>query len=218
MRWIDRFKVDAPACLMGPHVENWKYGELGQADRAQIRDAFDQINGPRCAYCERTTPLTPDDGHIEHFLGQAEYPDRTLDWTNMHWSCNDEDSCGKHKDKCVRQAGPLRSSGKGVVLDPSGPHDPETFLFFLDDGTVRPREPLSASDRNQAEETLRVLRLNDHADLKRDRKKAIKPYVDLIIDLQIVGADLSAHRELLIASSRAKPFCTAIKQVLEAYL
>jgi uncharacterized protein (TIGR02646 family) len=172
----------------------------------------------RCAYCERRTGEAKDDGHIEHFRNQAGHDDLTLAWFNIFWSCNDEKTCGKHKDKCNRQSGRLAAFNPNDLIDPCQ-DDPNTFLLFVVDGTVRPRDGLDAVNQRRAEETLRVFQLAESAYLRKSREDAVKPYVGAIDSLLFAGADLVVrYVKSEVAKIDSAPFASAIRQYLEGIL
>ena len=50
-----------------------------------------------CAYCE--SKLKENSYHIEHFRKRSLFPELTFDYNNLFLSCNNENSCGKHKDR-----------------------------------------------------------------------------------------------------------------------
>ncbi len=182
MRKIDRTAVPVPACLENV-PDGWTYSDLRGADKEQIRNALLTIQGHRCAYCERRTGENAKDGHIEHFRNQAVHQDITLTWDNMFWSCNDENSCGKHKDSCNRETGPRSKFDPSYLIDPSA-ENADDFLLFITDGTVRPKDDLGDDLRRRACESLRVFNLADSAYLRKAREDAVRPYFSTISWLQ----------------------------------
>ena len=126
--------------------------------------------------------------------------------------------CGKHKDKCDRFAGPRRTFDPDDLIDPSIV-DPEEFLEFLPDGTVRPRHDLSSRNEHMAAETLRVFQLADSAFLRRSREDAVRPYVHAIDTLLPFGsASLKSYLESVQAEIDDAPFSTAIRHYLRGLL
>lgn len=216
MRKLDRASVPVPECLQNI-PEGWSYKDLRGADTAQIRSALLQIQESCCAYCERRTGENPKDGHIEHFRNQSEHPDKTLGWENLFWSCSDQNSCGKYKDDCSKQAGPRSRFDPENLIDPSVV-DPDEFLLFLSDGTVRPKDGLLEDQEEKARETLRVFNLNEYAYLRRSREDAVKPYISMLASLQQIAPDKLAD---FVASERASissgPFSAAVRHFLRDY-
>ena len=129
MHTLDRNSVPIPACLAAPPAGQ-NYGNLHGAEKEEIRVRLLDLQKHRCAYCERRTGDERDDGHIEHFRHQAGHPHLSLAWANMFWSCNDEKTCGKHKDKCDRPAGPRAIFAPNDLIDPCQ-DDPNNFLYSL---------------------------------------------------------------------------------------
>jgi uncharacterized protein (TIGR02646 family) len=164
-----------PACLRNPPADH-SYGSLRAADRGQIRTALHAIQGARCAYCERRTGIEVGDGHIEHFRCQTDHPNLDLDWSNLFWSCNDENSCGKFKDGCVRGGGHRARFNPADLIDPSV-DDPDAFLLFVTDGTVQLQAGLDDADVRRAQETLRVFNLAASAYLRKAREDAVRAYL-----------------------------------------
>ncbi|MFO0836831.1 MAG: retron system putative HNH endonuclease [Phycisphaerales bacterium] len=219
MHTLDRNAVPCPQCLQQV-TPGWGYDKLGGAERAEIRAALLTMQAHRCAYCERRTGEEKDEGHIEHFLKQANRPDLEMAWSNMYWSCQDERTCGKHKDKCDRPAG----SGEQAAFDPS--HlidpcnvDPDDYLEFVPDGTVRPRAGISAAREIVAKETIRVFQLSNSAFLRRSREDAVRPYVQAVDTMLPHGPQLLQQYLVSVQSTiDAAPFSTAIRHFLKGLI
>lgn len=217
MHHLDRTTVPIPACLATQNNAR-RYGELCAAEKEEIRVRLLELQKHRCAYCERRTAADRDDGHIEHFRNQAEHKDLSLTWSNLYWSCQDEKTCGKHKDKCIKQSGRLATFEHAELVDP-GADDPNQFFLFVVDGTVRPREALGPENLRRAEETLRVFRLADSAYLQRARQDAVKPYLGAIESLMEAGREtISRYVQSQMAYVEDSPFSTPIRQYLEAFI
>lgn len=212
MHRIDRDAVPVPACLNQPR----RYTGIHGQEKEEIRRSLLAIQGDRCAYCERRTADGNNDGHIEHFRKQAEHPHLELDWANLFWSCKDENTCGKYKDKCTRQAGELKWFNPDDIINPAT-EDPEALLVFVWDGTVHPRDGLSEADRHRAEETLRVFHLNGSSLLRKLREDAVKPIrrsVETMMtrDPQLVEAYVDSELNAIAEA----PFSTAIMSFLKS--
>ena len=177
-----------------------------------------ELQAHRCAYCERRTGADRDDGHIEHFRKQADHQEYTLDWVNLYWSCKDEKTCGKFKDKCTKQAGRLARFDPADLIDP-GAVDPQGYFIFVVDGTVQIREGLSADDRRRAQETLRVFQIADSPYLRLSRADAVRPYLRAIASLLPVGRDIVvSYVQSAMNETEHVPFATPIQQYLEGFL
>lgn len=219
MRKLDRQAVGCPPCIANPDP-TWPYERFGGREKQEIRDILLQLQGQRCAYCERRTGTEKDEGHIEHFRKQADNPALTTTWSNMYWSCTDERCCGKHKDKCDRPvgSGPQATFDPTDLLDPCEDH-PDEYIEFFPDGAVRPREGLSNDELRRAEETLRVFQLADHAYLRVAREDAVKPFAAAVDAMLPHGPQLVKE---FVDSARDQiedaPFSTAIKHYLRGLL
>ena len=218
MHRIDRDTVPVPACLaVQPAVE--KYDRLNTTAKAEIRAALLTLQGNRCAYCERRTGDESDDGHIEHFRKQADNPALNLTWSNMYWSCSHEKTCGKHKDKCVRESHPrLAKFDPKEIIDP-GTEDPRPFFLFATDGHVFPYPGLNAHGLRRASETLRIFQLEESAQLRWSREDAVKPYIrNIAWILDESPEKLELYVRTQLEQIGAEPFVTPIRQYLEGFL
>jgi uncharacterized protein (TIGR02646 family) len=187
---------------------------LSGAEKAQIREALHAIQGQRCAYCERRTGPGKNDGHIEHFRCQAGHDALALDWTNLFWSCNDETTCGKFKDKCTGAQGLRARFDPTVLLDPSI-DDPDDYFLFVVDGSVKVRDGLDELGRQRAIETLRVFNLSDSAFLRKAREDAVQPFVGIVTMLMKIAPDtLADYISSEMARSADLPFSAPIRHFL----
>lgn len=212
---LNRQAVDPPPCIH-PHDPTRRYSNLSGHQKEEIRTALLTIQGHRCAYCERRTADGPTDGHIEHFRNQAGHEHLETDWDNVFWSCNDEGSCGKRKDKCnkVSSQGPLRIFDPADIIKPCT-DDPEHFMLFVSDGTISPKDGLTADEQRRYSETLRVFQIADSPLLRRSREDAVKPYIGALNALRQAG--LEHLRNFIvgeIARVESAPYATAIRQFL----
>jgi uncharacterized protein (TIGR02646 family) len=149
--------------------------------------------------------------HIEHFRRRAQghFPQLTFVWSNLYWSCDQQDSCGHYKD---HGAGPYNVN---ELIDP-GVDDPDVFFRFRSDGSISVRYGLQASDIHRAEETLRVFNLHPQwGRLRNMRKAAVSGYVSMIDEA--AGFTANELRDLFmeeLAVAASLPFFTAIRHVL----
>lgn len=213
MQRLRRDAVETPTCLCeGSRL----YKDLRGTEKTEIRTALLKMQGNKCAYCERRTGDESDEGHIEHFRNQAGHSALQLEWTNLFWSCSDEKTCGKHKDKCQKASGALRKFNPKDIVDPAR-EDPERFFLFVSDGTIRPASDLNAEDLCRAEETLRVFALNDSSFLRKSREDAVKPYIRILELLSTTAPASVAHYiECEWDAAATAPFSAAIKAFLRS--
>lgn len=203
----------APNCLTRYQQGRNHWRELTSADRRNIWQALDAMQAERCAYCEKE--LQNDRRHIEHFIQRNRKPQLTFDWTNLFGSCNQENTCGKHKDHL---AGFYRDAD---VLKPDV-DDPDDYLIFFHDGTIRPREDLNALQKQRAEETLRVFNLDaEHGALRQMRRQAVAGYLQIADTLWSLADQCSEEEwqqllEAELAAIEHLPFVTTIRHTLSA--
>lgn len=221
MHKLNRSRVPVPACLDAPPAER-RYASLSGTEKEEIRAAlFKMQGGSLCAYCERRTipdprARSPWDGHIEHFRKQADHGHMDLLWKNLFWSCLDEATCGKRKDKCDKHDGPFKKFAENDLIDPAC-EDPEAFLLFLSDGSLQPRDGLSPADKHRAEETIRIFGLSNSPFLRKLREDAVRPYLGILDALRIAGPVLFlAYTQGELQRLDTVPFATPIKQFLES--
>lgn len=219
MHLLDRNSIPIPDCL-SPVDPPRRYRDLRGDDKSSIRRALLAIQRNRCAYCERRTGEGCDDGHIEHFRKQAEHTQLETDWSNLFWSCLDERTCGKHKDKCDRVNGMerYRSFNPDHIIDPCQ-DDPDRFMNFISDGTICPRGDLSEAEQIRYNETVRVFQLADSAYLRKSREDAVSPYLGALDALRRAGPEIFRSYiigELALLESTA--FATPIRHFLTSNL
>lgn len=216
MRKIDRTAVPVPECLENI-PDDWTYSDFRGPQKEQIRQALQTIQGHRCAYCERRTGENSRDGHIEHFRNQAVHQDMTLTWSNMFWSCNDENSCGKYKDGCNKESGIRSKFDPSHLIDPAV-DNPDDYLLFVTDGTVRPIDDLEEDLLKRAVESLRVFNLADSAFLRKAREDAIRPYFSTISWFQEKAPDsLKDYLRSEQSKIDSQPFSAAIRHFFRDY-
>ena len=124
---------------------------IGTDDHAKLADALYERQDGYCAYCE----IHLEDqsaGHIEHLERRRDTPQRTFDWTNLFYSCNKSDSCGKHKDDDKKR---IRFN-PAAIIDPSE-ENPLDFFVYTANGRIVAKE---GTGQRRAEETIRVFNLN----------------------------------------------------------
>ena len=141
-------------------LQNWESG----LEKASIRQALLEMQDSRCAYCEKS--LKDSEQHIEHFRKQSEYPKLVFVWSNLFLSCNNQNTCGKHKDRI--------SINIDEVIDPCI-DDPEYYLEFDLNGRVFPKSCLTPQERLKAEKTIEAFNLNE-LHLKTNRKNFLKSF------------------------------------------
>lgn len=217
MHKLDRASVPAPMCLARFRPGANKWDDVLTPDKEQIRACLQQMQGRRCAYCEAS--LDTFGQHIEHFRrkGIPQSQHLTFTWSNLFWSCDKDECCGRHKDST-----PITNSyNPNDLIDPCS-DDPDNFFRFLSNGTIQVRSGLTASDQKRATETLRVFNLNpENGRLRSMRQRALEAYTCLnhgvIEDLAVFTEDeRNAYIASEIAQTANDPFCTVIRHFFEA--
>ena len=153
------------------------WGDVTPQEKAEIWIALEHMQSGRCAYCERQ--LDGYKKHIEHFRKRAEHAAGVFDWNNLFGSCDDLGSCGKHKDEKVR-------NWQWEDLIKPDVDEPDEFLQFFSDGSVRERQGLPVQRQHRARETLRVFNLDQHSALREMRKNAASGWLS---SLEVVRAE-----------------------------
>lgn len=207
MRKLER--GPAPACLsLYRHgLHNWR--DLTAEDKQHIWEKIDAMQQERCAYCEG--PLHYGKRHLEHFRQKGRDPRVTFRWSNLFGSCNQTDSCGRHKDELgVYEAADLIKPDE---------EDPEQFFLFVSDGSIAVREALNAAQKKRASETIRIFNLNGV--LRARRYSALAGFVSQALEVQEMvdtgDFTLQQARDFLkdeLAAVEYLPFSTAIRHIL----
>jgi uncharacterized protein (TIGR02646 family) len=211
MRQLDRAAVPAPPCLAAYNHGVHTWSDLSGEHKAAIRARLETMQGRRCAYCEGSIDSLGQ--HIEHFRrkGDAAFRYLTFDWSNLFWSCDQNDSCGHFKDHGAGAYDPAE------LVNPCE-DDPDRFFIFRADGTISARSGLTTQDEHRARETLRVFSLHPQwGRLRNMRKAAVTPYVSYVADASSEGFSDDDIRELIAGELQAAcdlPFYTTIRHVL----
>jgi uncharacterized protein (TIGR02646 family) len=198
------------ACLAHYQHGRNSWSDIPPDEKSAIWTELEAMQGQRCAYCE--ADISNDHKHIEHFRQCSRYLQGTFDWNNLFGSCNREDTCGKHKDRCGQY-------NPADLIKPDV-DDPECFFIFVCDGTIAVRHGLNAQDHHRAVETLRIFNLDaQHGPLRRMRQQAVAGYLKTGEELWELATEYPREewQPLLdseLGATAHLPFATAIKHVL----
>lgn len=196
-----------PTCLKRYTYDKHNWEEVSAEDKTEIRQSLYTMQQHRCAYCEKALPENKP-CHIEHFRQRSRYPQGTFQWSNLYLSCNTQNTCGKHKDK--QQYTPTD------LIDPCA-DDPDDYLRFYSDGSIRPRKKLPQQEQKRAEETIRVFNLNEQA-LQAIRKSELQGWIQIAEELQewlkLDETAYQAERDQYLQNICGQPFETAIRHLL----
>lgn len=175
-----------------------------------IWEKLDAMQGGRCAYCE--AEIASPRRKIEHFRQRDphRYPEGTFEWSNLFGACTRKATCDDHKDKC--------GDYPPEVLIKPDIEDPDRFLVFVTDGSVYARSSLSAQDLRRANETIRILGLNNGA-LQQIRQSQIAGYKQTATYFAEMAEHFLQDQWLPLLEEEVQrtahlPFATAIRHVL----
>lgn len=114
-----------------------------------------------CPYCEKR--IYDDEGHIEHIKPRDLYPKEFQNYNNLIISCDEKNSCGKHKGN------KYNDNFINPVID--NPND--YFSYNLASGEVVPKNnDEKSNDYIRARYTIDVLNLNSY-ELKNARMNLV---------------------------------------------
>ena len=184
------------------HQPNWN--RPSAEIKEVVHESLMREQGFLCCYCE--SRIRKDDSHTEHFRPVRWFPERQLDYDNMHCSCQRDPSRGE-----PRHCG----HGKGSWFDEKlliSPLDAdcEDRFRFTGNGDILPR----SCDDAAAETTIRKLGL-DLPKLRAQRAAAITAAITATIDeFHTVSSEEIARLLEGGEDGRLLPFHTTIAQVL----
>lgn len=197
----------APPCLARYSYGKHKWQDVSDTDKTAIRQSLYTMQQHRCAYCEKSLPEDKA-CHIEHFRQRSRHPQGTFTWDNLYLSCNTTNTCGKHKDN--------QHYTPADLIDPCT-DDPDDYLRFYSDGSIRPRKKLPQLEQKRAEETIRVFNLNEQA-LQATRKSELQGWLQIAEELlqlqEISEDDYQTELNQYLQNISGQPFETAIRHLL----
>ena len=160
---------EEPECLRKARKQKQSWEKFAKTDgRDELAECLYERQDQRCAYCDMAIKKRGD-GHIEHLERRRDTPQRALDWDNLFFSCQREDSCGKYKDSEIKTA--IDSSR---VVDPSQ-EDPLDYFGYTGDGKIIALKP----GDEKAETTIKIFNLNA-ARLKSARRDVYRNVITLL--------------------------------------
>jgi uncharacterized protein (TIGR02646 family) len=203
---------EPPLCLIkfqhGKHSWN---RDVKHDDKEIIWERLYEMQGRLCAYCE--SALIDNKKHIEHFIPKGRHEGRTLEfsWSNLFGSCLYTDRCGHYKDS-------VKDYVIGNLIKPDN-EDPDDYLIFFSDGTIKPREGLHPVQTLKASETLRVFKLDEkNGALRHQRQQAIKAHiqtveflVQLLTECPNSASEIKIMIETEIQRAATEPYVTAVR-------
>lgn len=204
MRKLDRGAVPAPPCLASFKHGQHNWDDVKGPHKDQIRQHLEQMQGRFCAYCEGS--LDSLGQHVDHFQQKDKVPQLTFAWTNLLWSCYQDDSCGRIKDRQAYQPQDL--------IDPCL-DDPDRYFLFRSDGSIDLRQGLSPADQKRARETLRILNLDPRSGrLRQMRQRAVEGFLMDLEECIQAGLPPAQYFAEVLAAAIHLPFFTTVRHVL----
>ncbi len=152
---LDRADAPEPDALAKSRcrgAKTWKDARAAGCTEP-VRHALYAWQAGCCAYCEQPIADNAEGGHVEHFLKQALFPEKCLDWGNLFLSCNDEATCGKAKDRATRG----KADNKCLIAPDEGLGDAFVFTVL---GRVEVRAGTDPALAARAEATIAAFNLN----------------------------------------------------------
>lgn len=125
-------------------------------EKAELRHQLNLEQDGLCIYCE--SPLGQDEGHVEHIRSKALNPPLTFIYDNLAHSCEGPSHCGHCKRRQILPIEPRAGANQHFALSEIT-------------GELSPAIGLSASDTQRANETLKILGLNNSPGLNRQRRQ-----------------------------------------------
>ena len=165
-------------------------------EKQQLKEALLHEQKYLCCYC--CNRISDDSSHIEHFVPQSKDSGLSLEYSNLHASCQGENGDMKH---CGHAKG--NDYDKALLISPLDKNCEKRFAYSVN-GKI---EPSDLSDQG-AEYTIKLLALNDER-LKKAREEAMWT-------AGVFYAQGEKKRETLIkqysnpADGKRVPFCNAI--------
>jgi uncharacterized protein (TIGR02646 family) len=219
-KWLERWQRDLDGMAdylsqAGAVQELWQQRTTTKTLR-KAREVLAGMCGglERCCYCEENHAH-----QIEHFYPKSLYPRYAFVWDNFLFSCS-ECNTEKHDAFAIFPTGSdtrtdvIRSGVAPLDGDPTlinlRTEDPLRFLLLdlRDTFEYLPYPGLTPRDRERAEYTIHILRLNDRDRLVKLREDSFIEYHDLLSkyrDLQRKNAP-EGEREKRKGAIRRHPF------------
>lgn len=173
MKNLDRSLTTTPICLSSYSYPQHQWKDVTSPEKKTIWQELDKMQLGFCAYCQRKLTNAK---HIEHFYPRNQFGFRfkhlTFDWSNLFGSCNDSNTCGKHKDTVIGDG----HYDPQLLLKPDR-DNLEKLFYYYETGEIASKAS-SPDDQQRVDETIRVFNLKNTV-LEKLREKAISSYLDM---------------------------------------
>lgn len=136
-------------------ADSWN--DFKGAGKGELKTRMMEEQDGLCVYCEcLLDKRTPENTRIDHIFCRSQYPERTLDYTNLALSCSNN-SCDISK-----------KNNQLPILPEPGCN--RYFRLVEKTGEIKPALNMSREDKTRANQTISMLNLNNEV-LKRARKQ-----------------------------------------------
>ena len=157
-----RLAADSEYCFQ------WKQWQ-GQRVNLRLLPLLSEMTEGHCAYCDWFPMDTGTDPTIDHFKPKARFPREAYCWDNLYLCCR---HCQEKADELFTDQ-LLRPDEVGYRFD-------AFFIYNHSDGTLSPNPGASETNRERAQLTVEILKLNS-----RGRPAARKRDLDRFRDLKV---------------------------------
>ncbi len=175
-----------------PHYEDIK----SEPEKQQLKAALISEQKYLCCYC--CNRISDNNSHIEHFVPQSADNDLSLEYSNLHASCQGENSDMKH---CGHAKG--NEYDETLLISPLDVNCEKRFSYSVN-GKIEPTDMLDEG----AKYTIEVLALNDER-LKKAREEAMWAAEVFLVNDEVKRQQLIAKYSNPSNGKKA-PFCNAI--------
>lgn len=165
-------------------------------EKQQLKESLIREQKYLCCYC--CNRISDKNSHIEHFVPQSIDKELSLEYTNLHASCQGEKGDQKH---CGHAKG--NDYNETLLISPLDENCENRFAY-LGDGKIVPGNPTDQG----AEYTIKLLALNDER-LKKARAEAM--WMSGIFDVKDKeGKEKLIEKYSHPTDGKRVPFCNAI--------
>ena len=176
MKYIQR--TPEPQALNKAREKKSSWKDLTKNDQDTYNIIVEELHSMQkelCAYCERKIKKEDKKYHVEHFRCRHHFPENQLEWNNLFLSCNDNNTCGRHKD-CSKTE---KYDVNDLIKPDIETYNPEQYFTYISNGEIKVNLDLNNENKHKANETIRVFNLNETA-LVNTRKTIFKSYFNIV--------------------------------------
>lgn len=167
-----------------------------EPEKQQLKAALISEQKYLCCYC--CNRISDNNSHIEHFVPQSTDNDLSLEYSNLHASCQGENGDMKH---CGHAKG--NEYDETLLISPLDANCEKRFSYSVN-GRIEPADMLDEGARY----TIEVLALNDER-LKKAREEAMWAAEVFLVNDEVKRQQLIAKYSNPL-NGKKTPFCNAI--------